>query len=182
MSLETYFYKVFCRETLHDKGDNSDRTKHRMLVPKGIKCKLTYPVSYDYARGMLLMHKPWSKEKPLTNLLKNKKKTIRTFQHMIDYQLLPSIIIAQYICAMKYKHQKKLEIIASEGTQYPIDFSKMFERQKEQYIAFQHLSHFTDNKAHKCLLDGKTVDIGTDIDWTVSTFDKLRKTSNDGEK
>ena len=63
------------------------------------------------------MHKPWSKEKPLTLLLKDKKKTIWTFQHMIDFQLLPSAVIVQYICAMKYKHQKKLEIIASIGNQ-----------------------------------------------------------------
>ena len=182
LSLEEYFYKVFCREVLHDKGNNSDRTKHRMLIPKGMKCKPTYPVSYDYARGMLLMHKPWSKEKPLTTLLKDKKKTIRAFQKMVDYRLLPSAVIAQYICAMKYKHQKKLEIIASEGTQSPIDFTTMSERQKEQYIAFQHVSHFTDNKAHNRLLDGETVDIGTDIDWTISTFNEARKTSIDGDK
>ena len=74
MSMDTYFYKVFCRETLRDRGDNSDRTKHRMLVPKGMRCKPTYPINYDYARGMLLMHMPWSKDNPPYDLLKDKKK------------------------------------------------------------------------------------------------------------
>ena len=44
------------------------------------------------------------------------------------------------------------------------------------------MSHFTDNKAHNRLLDGETVDIGTDIDWTISTFNEARKTSIDGDK
>lgn len=106
LSLETYFYKVFCREILNDNDNNADRTKHRMLVPKGMKCKPTYPATFEYARGMLIMHKPWSEEHPLTKLLEDETKTVRTFQKMVDKLELPSSVIAQYICAMKYKRKK----------------------------------------------------------------------------
>ena len=182
MTLDTYFYSVFCREVLHDVGNNADRTKHRMLIAKGMKCKPVYPVNYDYARGMLIMHKPWSKEKPLYELLKNRKKTVRTFQRMVDNQQLPSSVIAQYICAMKYKHQKKLEIISKDGTSQTIDISKLSERQKEEYIAHQHLSHFSDNKPHKRVLDGMVVDIGEKLDWTQMRFNGERDIAIDGEK
>ena len=182
LSLETYFYKVFCREILNDNDNNADRTKHRMLVPKGMKCKPTYPATFEYARGMLIMHKPWSEERPLTKLLEDETKTVRTFQKMVDKLQLPSSVIAQYICAMKYKRQKKLEIIANQGTNTTIDFSKMSDRQKEEYIAYQHLSHFTDNKAHDRMMDGMNVDIGTDYDWTTINFPKKRKLTKDGSE
>lgn len=182
MTLETYFYKVFCREVLNDKGDNSDRTKHRMLIPKGMKCKPVYPPNYDYARGMLIMHKPWSNDKPLYDLLQDKKKTISTFLRMVTRQLIPSSVVAQFICAMKYTHQKKLELISKQGTQQPIDITKLSERQKEQYLAYQHLSHFTDNKPHRRLLDGMTVEIGEDLDWTQMRYEEERDVIIVGEK
>lgn len=182
LSLEEYFYKVFCRETLNDKDKNADRTEYRMLVPKGMKCKPVYPATFEYARGMLIMHKPWSEEEPLTDLLEDEKKTIQTFQQMVDKLELPSSVIAQYICAMKYKHQKRLEIIANQGTNEPVDFSKMSERQKEEYIAYQHISHFTDNKEHDRTMDGMNVDIGTHYDWTTTTFSGKRNLTKDGSE
>ena len=59
MSLDSYFYKVFCRETLKAGEKESERTKNRMLLPKRMRGKAVYPVDYHYARAMLIMHKPW---------------------------------------------------------------------------------------------------------------------------
>ena len=39
MSLDEYFYQVFCREVLNEKEDVTDRTKHRILLPVGQNCK-----------------------------------------------------------------------------------------------------------------------------------------------
>jgi len=182
LSMEQYFYRVFCKEKLNDTGVNEDRTKHRMLVPQGMKCRPKYPVDYNYARGMLLMHKPWSKDKPLTELLKDKDRTIRVFKIMVDRNKLPSSVIAQYISAMKYRNQAKLEIIAREGTQQPVDMSNLTDQQKDEFITYQHLSHFTDkNKFHREFLNGMKVDIGTDIDWTKSFFTEERDVDIDGE-
>jgi hypothetical protein len=44
-------------------------------MPKGMNCKPRYSVDYDYARGMLIMYKPWNKNNTLDKLLKNKQRT-----------------------------------------------------------------------------------------------------------
>lgn len=67
MSLEKYFYKVFCHETF-TRDNEVERTKHRMLIPKGMSCRPRYPIDYNYAKGMLVLHKPWHKGKNFAKL------------------------------------------------------------------------------------------------------------------
>ena len=181
LSLDQYFYKVFCREVLHDNNDETERTKHRILIPNGQNFKPCFPVTHAYAKGVLIQHMPWSKDNPPNILLKNKEKTIRKFKRMLDKKQLPSSVVAQYICAMKYTHQKKLEMISTEGTEQPFNLVNMDAEDRDRYIAHQHVSHFSDNKFHNREIDGMTVDIGTDIDWTVRTFNKMRNIITEGE-
>jgi hypothetical protein len=77
-----------------------------MLIQKGIKCKTRYPVDFNYARGMLIMHKPWHRNNTLDELFKDQQRTITEFLTMIDNQQGPSSVRAQYLTAMKYAHQK----------------------------------------------------------------------------
>jgi hypothetical protein len=59
LSLEQYFYRVFIDSTFKKQGENNVfADRHRILMPKGMNCKPRYPVDYDYAKGMLIMHKP----------------------------------------------------------------------------------------------------------------------------
>ncbi len=67
-SLEQYLYSVFIQSTFKKGDDNTntqetniDPDQHRILIPKGMNCKPQYPLDYNYARGMLIMHKPWQK-------------------------------------------------------------------------------------------------------------------------
>jgi hypothetical protein len=61
LSLKQYFYRVFVDSTFKKQGDKNYSTdQHCILMPKGMNCKPRYPVDYDYARGMLIMHKPWN--------------------------------------------------------------------------------------------------------------------------
>ena len=129
LSLDEYFYKHFCREVLGDKRNETERTKHRILLPKGQNFKPTFPVTYAYAKGIIIQHMPWSKEKTPTKLLGNQERTIRKFKRMIDTQQLPSSVISQYICAMKYTKQKQLEIIAQKGTVQPFNLDNMTEEE-----------------------------------------------------
>ena len=180
MSLEKYFYKVFCQETFSKSGD-TERTKHRMLIPKGMNCRPRYPIDYNYARGMLIMHKPWHEKKPLTKLLKNKRKTIRTFKRMIELKQLPTSVLAQYICAMKYTHQKQIEIIAKEGTVQPFNVQDMDDEEREQYLAHLHATNFTDANQPDNRIDGMEVNIGKDVDWTEQRFEEERDIRIQGE-
>jgi hypothetical protein len=70
-SLEQYFYCVFINSTFLKRDDDTNTqetdikpNQHRILLPKGMNCKPQYPVDYDYARDMLIMHKPCIKIKP----------------------------------------------------------------------------------------------------------------------
>ena len=182
ISMDDYFYKHFCKEVLKDGTDSTDRTKHRILLPVGQNCKPRYPPTYEYAKGVLVQHKPWSKDKPLTKLLKDRTKTIRTFQRMMDKRQFPSCVTSQYILAMKYARQRELEIINSKSKEQPYDLSNMDEEEREACIAHQHVSNFSDKRHHDRTIDGMTVDIGTDFDWSNSVFPELRDIKIDGSK
>ena len=175
MSMDEFFYKHFCKNVLSDSRDETERTKNRILIPKGQNFRPQYPVTYEYAKGILIQHMPWSKDDTPTELFKSKEKTIRKFKYMIDKMELPTSVVSQYICAMKYSKQKKLELLASKGTEQPYNLEDMDEEDRERYIAHQHASHFSDNKVLNNEINGMTVDIGTDIDWSVSTFNEDRE-------
>ena len=174
LSMDEYFYTQFCSNVLNDSREETERTKHRILIPKGQNFRPQYPVTYEYAKGIIIQHMPWSKENPPTKLLQSKSKTIRKFNRMIDNQQLPSSVVAQFICAMKYKTQKKLEMIAKKGTEQPFNLENMTDEDREQYIAHQHVSHYQDNRIHNNEVDGMTCDIGTHFDWSTRTFKEPR--------
>ena len=180
LSMDEYFYKHFCKEVLKENGDQTDSTKHRILLPVGQNCKPRYPVTYNYAKGVLIQYKPWSIDKPLTNLLKSGTKTIRTFKRMMDKKQFPTCVRNQYILAMKYSRQAKLELLNSKSVQQPYDLSNMDEEEREAYIAHQHVTHFSDNKYHNKVVDGMTVDIGANFDWSESLYKEKREVTVDG--
>jgi hypothetical protein len=70
-------------------------------MPEGMNCKPRYPVDYDYAKGMLIMHKPWNKNDTLDKLFKNKERTINEFLRMIDNKEVPTSVQAQLFTAPK---------------------------------------------------------------------------------
>ncbi len=182
LSLDEYFYQHFCKTVLTKDGDKTEATKHRILLPVGQNCKPRYPVTYEYAKGVLIQHKPWSKDKTLTKLLNDRNKTIRTFKRMMDLKQFPSCVRNQYILAMKYSRQRKLEFLNSKSVEQPYNLADMNEEEQAAYVAHQHVSHFSDNKHHKKVIDGMTVDIGTDYDWSESSFGEKRDLSCDGTR
>ena len=155
-------------------------TKDRILLPVGQNCKPRFPVTYEYAKGVLIQYKPWSKDKPLTKLLKSPTDTIRTFKHMIDKGQFPTCVKNQYILAMKYSRQHKLELLNSKSVQQPYDMSNMDDEEREAYIAHQQVTHFSDNKHHSNVIDGTTVDIGTHFDWSQTLYKEKRQVMVDG--
>ncbi len=85
--------------------------EHCILVPKGMNCTPKYPVDILYAQGMLILHKPWSKDNTLTSILKDHQKTINTFLTLIDKKEVPSSVTFQYHTAMKYADKKRLRYL-----------------------------------------------------------------------
>ena len=192
-SLEQYFYQVFVESTFKKKNNEVSKecdifnvvesNQHRMLIPKGMNCKPQFPVDYNYARGMLIMHKPWNKDNTLDKLLKDQQRTIKEFLRMIDNQEVPTSVRAQYLTAMKYAHQKKIEVLVKEGVNHPdINDDHHDDETRERMTAWLHGSHLTDNKLLDDSINDVTVDIGKDKDWSISDYSELRKTTIDGKE
>jgi len=96
---------------------------------------------------MILMHKPWHKLATHNVLLKDKEKTKQEFKRMIDALELPSSVIAQYICAIKYSNKKRIEIIARGGiSQQNTNLANMDDDERELFEEWQHLSERSDDK------------------------------------
>ncbi len=64
---------------------------------------------------------------------------------------------------MKYSRQAKLELLNSKSVQQPFDLSNMDKEEQDVCIAHQYVTHFSDNNHHDKVMDGKTVDIGTNF-------------------
>ena len=104
MSLEQYFYKEFRQNSFY-KDPESGREKPRILLPTGLNCKPKFPIDYDYAKGMLIMHKPWSVRQPLEPILKNKSLTVITFLDMIQTNQVPYNVKSEYYRTIKHTQE-----------------------------------------------------------------------------
>ena len=111
-SLDRYFYEVFIKESFMTDKD-SGRVKDRILIANGLNCRPCHPIDYNYARGMLIMHKPWSVRKPLDT--RNKQATIDTFRRMLEEKQVPSNVWTEYMRAVRYAQEKRIEVIAKQG-------------------------------------------------------------------
>ena len=181
LSMEQYFYQVFVESTFN-KSDRSTN-QHRILMPKGMNCKPRYPVDFDYARGMLIMHKPWNKTDTLTKILKDKQRTIDEFLRMIDAQEVPTSVLAQYTTAMRYSGKPRVEVLVKDGVNHPdTDDRQNDEETNERLSAWIHLSHLTDNKLLNDILNSTRVDIGQQKDWSISDYNEEQLTSIDGKE
>ena len=74
LSMDQYFYDHFCKDILPQAKDKTERTKHRILIPRGQNYKPCYPPSHEYAKGVLIQHMPWSKRTHQQNCLPVKTK------------------------------------------------------------------------------------------------------------
>ena len=99
---------------------------------------------------------------------------------MMDKRQFPSSVRNQYILAMKYSKKAKLEFLHKQSVPQPCDLSNMDDEEREAYIAHQNVSHFSDTKHHDKVIDGMTVDIGTNFDWSESLYKEQRDVTIDG--
>lgn len=195
LSLEQFFYKVFVSTTFKPSngGDYDDNNgyerdavtnnEHRILVPKGMNCMPKYPVDYGYARAMLILHRPWSKDNTLNSILNDHQKTINTFLSMIDKKEVPSSVAFQYHTAMKYARQKKLEILVKQGVNHPdIDEENLDEETCQRITGWIHNTHFTQNTLNDDTINDVIVDIGQNKDWSICDYTESRNTTVDGKE
>jgi len=179
-SLDRYFYEVFIKESFMTDKD-SGRVKDRILIANGLNCRPCHPIDYNYARGMLIMHKPWSVRKPLDT--RNKQATIDTFRRMLEEKQVPSNVWTEYMRAVRYAQEKRIEVIAKQGVlDADVDLDEVDHEDAEQYLQWQNSTFLDDGRRKSDFLrKGEKVDIGIDYDWSVSSFAGERDTTVDGD-
>lgn len=168
LSLDEYFYKVW-RKKHPTKDPDSGRCMNNILLPKGLNCRPRYPIDYEYARGMLIMHKPWSLKNPLNT--RNKQKTIDTFKVMLETRVVPTNVVTEYQRAVRYAQEKRLEVVAKKGTiNVNVNVEDLDEDDADQYLMWLHSSQLTDNKANPIMGENHNVDIGLNHKWSEPMF------------
>lgn len=177
LSLEQYFYKCFRKEGFYEDRD-SKRKKYRILVPKGLQCKPCYPVTYEYARGMLVMHLPWDSDNPLQDILKDRDLTIRIFMRMIGNREFPLYVLAEYNRVVSYALRYRFECIAKEGKHNTDGFDTgcCDEDLQDTYVNWEHSCHLSSGEGMKSnnTFDEMRGDIGLHHDWSIPFFDGER--------
>ena len=113
-SLDRYFYEVFIKDK-YEKDEDSGRVKDRMLLYNGLNCRPCHPIDFNYARGMLVMRKPWSVRKPLD--IRNKQATIDESKKMLEEKKVPSNVWTEYKNATIHRCQG-LEAGFDEGDRW----------------------------------------------------------------
>ena len=52
--MDECFYKHFYKEVFEENGDQTNTTKHMILLLAWKYCNLPYPVTYEYAKVVLI--------------------------------------------------------------------------------------------------------------------------------
>lgn len=178
LSLDEYFYQVWCKEKFMVDED-SDRPMNRILIARGLNCKPRHPIDFDYARGMLIMHKPWSFKNPLN--MRDKQKTVKTFQQMLHDRVVPTNVWTEYMRAVRYAQERKLEMVAKKGMiQADVNIDDFDEEERDQHLNWIHSSQRTEDKSNPVLGDNMDVDIGLQVDWSKNEFTGVRDLTIDG--
>lgn len=180
MSLDRYFYKIWCKNNSHNDPD-SKRKKNRILIPKGLDCKPRHPIDFNYARGMLLMHKPWSVDKPLNT--RNKEATIEEFKRMLESREVPTYVWNEYNRAVFYSQQRRIELVAKTGViQGDVNMEDLSPEEADQHLNYLHSSQFTATMTDPLLVKNNTVDVGLNHDWATGFFVGSRDVKVPGEE
>lgn len=178
LSLDEYFYQVWCKEKFMVDSD-SNRQLNRILIARGLNCRPRHPIDFDYARGMLILHKPWSFKDPLDT--RNQKKTIDTFKQMLHDRTVPTNVWTEYMRAVRYAQERRIELVAKQGViQADVNIDELDKDEADQHLSWLHSSQFTDAKSNPILSEDKVVDIGLNHDWSLSFFEGVRDVSVPG--
>lgn len=180
LTLEQYFYDSFRKKGFFEDSD-SKRKKYRILIPKGLQCRPSYPVTYQYARGMLVMHRPWSKREgeELTPILKDKNATIRIFMEMLGQRKLPLYVLAEYDRVVRNSLRYRFECIAKEGKHSDPCLDELDEDMAGDVLHMEHSRHLSSGSGMRSSTQFNELhaDIGMDHDWSQPFFTGSRSRS-----
>ena len=178
MSLHRYFYQKYV-PYIDRKIQNKEFYKQPILNSLGMNCRAVHPITFDYARGLLILYKPWSKASYLD--FRDKEKIIDMAKKMLLERLVPYNVYAEYYRAQN--KNKQLDLISKERNGDLDELLKDVEDPEylEQNIQAMNARQFTNTISENDEINSGNVDIGLNHDWSSSFFKGIRDTRISGE-
>ena len=179
MSLYRYFYQKYVPD-IDRKIQNKEYYKQPILNGLGMNYKAVHPITFEYARGLLILYRPWSKASYLD--FRDKQKIIDDAKQMLEKRLVPFNVYAEYHRAQN-KH-KQLDLISKAHNE---DFDEQLEDEEDpeymdQKIQAMNARQFTNTISENDEINSGNVDIGLNHDWSSSFFKGSRDTKISGEE
>jgi hypothetical protein len=139
----------------------------KILIPHGRNVRSVYPVTFEYARAMMMMYVPWSNKKHLD--FSDRLKTVKEYEHLVRAKQLPTAATAQYTRAKFYHKIKRIEVTAKKMVPIEIDQDEDEDEYSDYRIYARAMNHFTNDKPIPCIIGDMSFNVGTDRDWTQSS-------------
>ena len=178
MSLYRFFYQKYVPD-IDSNIRNKEYYKQPILNGLGMNYKAVHPITFEYARGLLILYRPWSKASYLD--FRDKEKIINDAKNMLEKRLVPFNVYAEYHRAQN-KH-KQLDLIAKAHKE---DFDEQLGDEEdpeymEQKIQAMNARQLTNTMSENDEINSGNVDIGLNHDWSSSFFKGSRDIKISGE-
>ena len=155
-------------------SNKKSRSKTPIMHISGLNSSPVYPVSFDYARSVLIFYKPWWGVNRI--MLDNKPQVIKEFDEFITSPKCPVTVKQAYVRA-KFRYESGRTHIDDHKTQEEyenhVDNDAIDDIELQRYIQFSNSFH-RQSKTYE-ILDGYKVDNGYNFDWRPTDFDEEGK-------
>ena len=155
LSFTQYFYEVL----QYNKRNDKEVIMHKC----GLNCTATFPVTYDYARSILIFHKPWRGVR--RDMFKNREKVITTAIDFIMSPNCPSSVKQAYTRA-KYCYETSRDIYDdnrnNEEANHDANENNMDE---EVQTLLEFCNSFQRKAKNKDQFNGYSFDVGRNFNW-----------------
>lgn len=113
MNLATFFYTVNKKRLITSNAFRNPYlndcnmvlpTRNPILFPRSRNIRTTYPVTFEYAKAMMMMYVPWSQTNTLDS--SNKSNVILEFESSLTSGYFPTAVATQYRAEFYHKNKQ----------------------------------------------------------------------------
>ena len=164
LNFTQFFYKTIASK-------QGGKSKTTIMHISGLNSRPVYPVTFDYARSILIFYKPWRKVN--RTMFYNKAQAIDEFNEFLMSPKCPITVKQAYVRA-KFRYESGRTYIDDHRKQEEymnhMDDDAIEDVELKRYIKFSNSFH-RPTKNYE-ILDGYKVDNGCNFDWKPTDYDQ----------